>query len=182
MTIWFSSDHHFDQASLFEKYVMADGSKVRPFNSLEEMNERMVEEHNKLVKPQDHWYCLGDFTMVRESIPKWGPRLNGHKRILLGNHDIFRVQEYLKAGFEKVAAIRVLDGMWFTHIAVAPWCMGTMRCNVHGHSHRAKPLFYTAINPDATGANVAVKYINISVENTNYRPVSLEQLSQWSRK
>lgn len=183
MTLWFSSDHHFDQASLFEKFVTGDGTKVRDFSNLEEMNERMVEEHNKRVRPQDHWYCLGDFAMEKDSIGKWAPRLNGHKRIILGNHDIYPVEVYLKAGFKKVCAIRMFDLMWFTHMPVAPWSINTMRANVHGHSHRARPLFYTAVDPSAPeGFQTPKRYINISVENTNYRPVSLEELSVWSRK
>lgn len=180
MTIWFYSDPHFDQSSMVDGKYTIDGDKLRPFETVEEMNETIVANHNAVVKPSDHVYCLGDFAMKKESVEKWAPRLNGHGRILLGNHDIFGYKFYARF-FEKVGAYRYFDDLLFSHIPVAPWSCGA-RVNVHGHCHRSKPLFYDVPNPDARGFVKSQRYVNISLEHTNYRPVSLEEIRSWLRR
>jgi calcineurin-like phosphoesterase family protein len=181
MTIWFYSDPHFDHAKLVDgTFLTEQGTPARSFASVTEMNETMVERHNAVVKPSDHVYCLGDFAIKKEAVATWAPRLHGHKRLILGNHDIYEAQFYLKY-FEKVMAYRVLDGLAFSHIPLAPWSIRSARANVHGHCHLAKPLFYEVPNPDEKGFVKAVKYIHLSVERINYAPVSLEQLQTWSR-
>lgn len=178
MTIWFSSDHHFGQD--FSKFTAKDGKAARPFASVEEMNEALVERHNKLVKPGDHWYCLGDFAMAKDNVERWLPRLNGQARLIFGNHDIFDASLYLKAGFKKLCGVRKFDNvpLWFTHIPMAPWSFGKQLACVHGHVHHNKPLVYDMVNPDEQGFVTPKRYINLSVEVTNYQPVSLETLMQ----
>ena len=176
MTIWFSSDHHFDQD--FGKFMDSSGKGARPFSSVEEMNETMVERHNKVVRVNDHWYCLGDFAMSKQAVERWLPRLNGHARLVMGNHDIFDASFYLKAGFKKLCGVRKFENtpLWFTHIPMAPWSFGKQLANIHGHVHHNKPLVYDRTNPDEEGFVHSKRYINICVEATNYAPVSLEQL------
>lgn len=79
--IWISSDHHVDHGNICE-YA------GRPFSSLEEMNEVLIENHNSVVAPDDIVYFLGDFAMGRiaESLPK-AALFNGRKMLCLGNHD-----------------------------------------------------------------------------------------------
>ena len=52
------------------------------------MNEEIIKRHNELVSPDDTYYCLGDICMgtIYNSLPIIN-RLNGHKIIVLGNHD-----------------------------------------------------------------------------------------------
>lgn len=178
--IWFYSDPHVDHQRLVQG---GDGKPpARPqFKSADELAEYFVQEHNKLVRPQDHSYCLGDFAMGKEGVERWAPRLNGHRRLILGNHDVHELKFYLQF-FGKVCAMREFDGMIFTHIPIAPWSATRWRANVHGHCHNARPLFYSAANPDVEGFQEPARYINLSVENTGYRPVSLEQISQWSHQ
>lgn len=162
MTIFFTSDTHFSHANII-------GYCNRPFSSVEEMDETIVDRWNAIVRPQDHIYHLGDVAMKRQhlGIVK---RLNGHKRLALGNHDIFAVEDYLAAGFEKVCAYRVLDGMMFSHIPIHPSSVGRFRANVHGHVHNNE--------------TIAKPYLNVCVEVTNYTPRSLEDISasvkRWS--
>jgi calcineurin-like phosphoesterase family protein len=178
MTLWFYSDPHFGQASMVNGTFTHDGKKVRPFTSVEEMDETMIENHNRLVKPQDHVYCLGDFAMRKEDVARVAPRLNGHKRLILGNHDIYPVSFYQECGFKKIMAYRVFAGMIFSHIPIAAWSQ-KYQANIHGHCHLGKPLFYEMANPDREGFQRGVRYVNLSVERTHYLPVSLEQIAQW---
>lgn len=177
MTLWFYSDPHVDHDSLVkgsEKHPVPARGK---FKDARECWEQFVEAHNRLVKPQDHTYCLGDFAFDKRNIVPYAKMLNGHRRIILGNHDVHEMKLYAEA-FGKVCAMREFAGMLFTHIPIAPWSM-RWRANVHGHSHESKPLFYTGSNPFAEGFVKSAQYVNISLENIHYRPVSLEQIEQW---
>ena len=172
--IWVWSDTHFHHTNIWKVFKLADGSPARPFTSDEEMDETMVANHNALVRPQDHVYHLGDFTMWRQDTGGWmarlRSRLNGHKRIVLGNHDALPSGWYF-ANFDKVLACRVLDGLLLTHIPVHVQSLGRFKANVHGHLHHNRIMRGSAERhtPDP-------RYINVCVERTNYAPVALEQL------
>lgn len=142
------------------------------------MNECLIERHNEIVRPQDHWYCLGDVTMERDN-RGYGlgvlRRMNGHKRLIMGNHDHYAMKFYLEY-FEKVMAMNVIGEMRFTHIPVHPTSMGNVLGNIHGHIHQREsppPVMWV----DKKTQEIKVRpYINISVEQTGYRPVSLDWL------
>jgi calcineurin-like phosphoesterase family protein len=81
VTHWFSSDHHL----LHERII--ELSK-RPFESMDEMVQVMIERHNAVVRKNDTVWLLGDVAMgqVKESIPLWSA-FNGKKILVAGNHD-----------------------------------------------------------------------------------------------
>ena len=57
--IFIISDTHFGHLGMC-KFLRKDGSKVRPFDDINVMDECMVENWNKTVKPKDKIYHLGD--------------------------------------------------------------------------------------------------------------------------
>jgi calcineurin-like phosphoesterase family protein len=61
----------------------------RPFSSTEEMNKFMLESWNKVIKPDDEVYYLGDFSLkfTRKGIHYLMQNLNGKKYMIKGNHD-----------------------------------------------------------------------------------------------
>jgi calcineurin-like phosphoesterase family protein len=155
------SDTHFGHGSMLT-FLTAEGHRLRPFTSVEEMDEHIIERWNSVVRPHDHVYHLGDVAMKKTGLAQV-QRLHGHKRLVPGNHDIFEAKDYLAAGFEKVYGMRVLDGWLFTHLPVHPSQLGErFKGNVHGHLHEKEP-------PEGP-------YLNVSVEAVNYRPVPLEAL------
>ncbi len=174
-TIWFSSDHHFHHENII-KYG------DRPFHTLHDMNETLIENHNKVIKPSDHWYCLGDVTTLRDNQGRGLDilrRLNGHKRLILGNHDHYKMKFYLDH-FEKVMAMNRLGDMWFMHVPCHPLNVGSAKAIVHGHIHQrqAPPVVEFNGYHDNQVKSRIVPYINISVEAINYTPISLEQLRE----
>lgn len=177
MTIFFSSDHHFRHTNTWALFKDPEGNPLRPFTSTEEMDECMITRHNEVVKPSDHWYCLGDVSMLR---PRFVARqlkaLNGHKRLIRGNHDIFKTKEYLEF-FDEIYGMRYFDNIMFTHIPLHPQCLGWYAANVHGHVHTGTDLPpVKKVYKD--GSMVVQPYINITVEHTDYRPLSLEEIKQ----
>lgn len=184
MTIFYTSDSHFDHENIIS---FCD----RPFSSAKEMNEIMIQRWNEVVKPSDHVWHLGDVTVARGS--KGGAqarhfintikRLRGHKRLILGNHDHFPTAVYLAAGFEKVQACHCHNGLFLTHIPIHPSSMGRHLANVHGHIHN-QPSFAPVARVNYSkvweGKEPVMEgfspYVNICVEQTNYRPISLDEL------
>lgn len=179
--IWVTSDSHFSHANILTFMVkdwayrcphdqmQCDAAckathplkRLRDFASVEEMDETLVERWNAVVKPHHHVYHLGDVVIAKRHLAIV-QRLNGHKRLIPGNHDIYLAQDYLKAGFEKLFGMRVLDNMLFTHVPVHPNSFGRFKANVHGHVHNNESL--------------PLPYINVCVEVTDYRPVAFEEL------
>ncbi len=163
--IFFISDTHFGHANILT-FKGQNGLPIRDFHNVHEMDEHMIERWNSVVRPQDKIYHLGDVTMARQLGPDFARiinRLNGHKRLVRGNHDVAPTREYLR-WFEEVYACRVLDRIMFTHIPIHPFSLERFVGNAHGHIHERQ-----AFGP---------KYLNLSVEAVNYTPVSLEDIKK----
>lgn len=109
MTTFFTADQHFGHAKICEL-------TGRPFTSVEEMNEVMIDKWNAVVKPGDTVWHLGDVAMgpIAQSLSLIG-RLNGRKYLVPGNHDrcspayagtsIKRAhwaKKYVEAGFQAI--------------------------------------------------------------------------------
>lgn len=173
MTLWLISDTHFSHANILT-FTDAAGVRIRPeFDNVTQMDEAMIDRWNAVVKPSDHVYHLGDITMLRgaarRQVEPLLRRLNGHKRLVLGNHDLNSAEWYLQF-FEKVMAIRVLDNWALTHIPIHPESLGRFKGNIHGHLH-ANRVMLSPHHPD-------LRYRNVCVEHTAYAPVALEAVTR----
>ncbi|MEO1438134.1 MAG: phosphoesterase [Bacteroidota bacterium] len=80
--LFFTSDHHFGHANSI-KFC------ERPFESVEEMNEILIERWNEKVNPEDEVYYLGDFALTKDHqlVGEILNRLNGTKYLIAGNHE-----------------------------------------------------------------------------------------------
>jgi len=103
--IYFTSDLHYNHIRALELMPL------RPWATLEDMNEGLIENHNNVVKPTDTVIILGDFIMglKSETVPKIVPRLNGELHLIVGNHDAGwgdpsspKIQVYLDNGVKSV--------------------------------------------------------------------------------
>jgi len=81
MTIFFTSDTHFGHKNI----ISFCG---RPYNSVDHMNQTLINNWNETVEPDDIVYHLGDACMgdISYTLPLIG-RLNGYKILVPGNHD-----------------------------------------------------------------------------------------------
>lgn len=116
MSIFYTSDIHFGHENII-KYCN------RPFSSVDEMNQVIIERWNSVVTDEDWVYVLGDVALgkIKDSLPLVG-LLNGHKALVPGNHDRCwlghkkvgdkEIHMYLDAGFEEIhhKASTVIDG------------------------------------------------------------------------
>lgn len=158
--IWIISDTHFGHENIIKFFD-------RPFHDRWHMDEALIQNWNALVKPQDKVYHLGDvYFGSNEDGERIMKRLNGHKRLVLGNHDDPK-QHALWKYFDKIMLWRPFQEfrILLTHLPVHldTFDMQGARSdylNVHGHIHT---------NPAPTE-----RHVNVCVEQTNYHPINIE--------
>lgn len=174
--IHFTSDTHF-----FHKNIIKYSN--RPYVSVNDMNEAMIANWNKQVRPTDTVFHLGDFAFATYSQMKsiLG-RLNGEKHLILGNHDTLidsnrrsfvgqglfsSIQEYYElrhTGYPLICLFHYGQRVW----------NGSHRGSImlYGHSHGSLP-------PHGKSVDVGVDCKEISSE---YRPYSLTEVLDYMSK
>lgn len=179
--IFVIADTHFGHTNTWAKFKCNKGNPLRPFNSTEEMDEAMVDRWNAKVGPHDIVYHLGDVAIAKRHL-QTVLRLNGKKRLIRGNHDIFKDKDYRDVGFEQIWGVRVfVDKFILSHIPLHPDCVGPRFVkNVHGHLHGnviRKPYgFDNKTDTIKYSDHADPLYKCVSVEHTNYTPVAFEEL------
>ena len=171
-SVFLVSDTHFGHKGVCH-FTRNDGvTKLRPFDTPEEMDEFMVEAWNAKVRPNDKVYHLGDVVMHRRSLSIMD-RLNGDKVLIRGNHDIFKDDDYRKY-FRELRAYHVMNGMILSHIPIHSESLGRFGVNIHGHTHANRVMV-----PLATSGvldKIDVRYHCVCVEQTDFAPILLEDV------
>lgn len=165
--IFVTSDQHYFHRNIL-KYCN------RPFNSIEEMNEILIENYNKLVKPNDIVYHLGDFCFAglqqAESVFN---RLNGQKILIEGNHDsdaCFKLKWAWMKNYYELKTDKAKFVLF--HYPMASWS-GAYRnvIHLHGHCHHklgSKNLRRVDVGVDGPGYNyapISIDYILELIKN-----------------
>jgi calcineurin-like phosphoesterase family protein len=175
--IWVTSDSHWNHVNILRFTDNNTGKLIRPeFKDVTDMNETMIRNWNSVVKPGDKVYHLGDvFFGDKEWFKKMWPRLNGSKRLIIGNHDDVK---FLSSGgfFAKVMMWRMFPefNILMSHVPLhdSGLYRGTKKdspmLNVHGHIHQNK-------SPKGP-------YKCVCVEQTNYTPIHIEELAKIAKK
>lgn len=165
--IWFISDTHFFHERILT-FKDHDGNLIRGsrFSSVNEMNNTIRENWNRLVRKSDIVYHLGDvfFGSKDQFIPFW-KTLNGNKHLIFGNHDNIRF--FIQNDLIQHAKIwKVFREHHFvaTHVPIHDSGLddAKVRFNVHGHLHQN-------LVSDS-------RYINVCVEHTDYSPIHLDDI------
>lgn len=165
---WIISDTHFFHHNIL-KFTDAQGKRFRGdlFKDMSDMNETMIRNWNSVVGPDDIVWHLGDvFFGDPHDAANILVRLNGHKNLILGNHDDPKCN-VLQKFFKKIKLIHSFRdlGVVMTHMPLHAQQMtekGWIKINLHGHIHQ---------NNSPPGP-----YKNMSVEKIDYTPVLLEKL------
>lgn len=157
--VYLVSDTHFGHQGIV-RFTHDDGSKVRPWDDVVQMNRDMVEYWNDTVRPNDKVIHLGDVVINRRYLPLMAD-LHGEKVLIKGNHDAFRLEEY-SLYFKDIRAYGTMAGFLLSHIPVHPNQFGRWKGNIHGHLH--------------THEMEDPRYMNVCVEHTNYRPILFEKV------
>ena len=176
MNIWITSDHHFGHDSMY-KFTNKDGRRIRPWaQTAEEGDELMIESWNKVVGQHDRVYHLGDIAIKRKALQHI-KRLKGKIVLIRGNHDIFKLNDYVGL-VSDIRGSHKVDKFILSHYpihrgSIPRWCSG----NLHGHTHhqyvQRKHLFGWKDDP---------LYSNMCIEHTGLAPVPYETILHFAGK
>lgn len=177
--VYFTADEHFGHRNA----LLGWGNKVkaRPFGSLEEMTEGLIERHNAKVKSGDLVYHLGDMfwrTFTTDKAIEVMKRLNGQHFYILGNHDeVFdkpgtfdTLQHYFiwirtREKVKPVGGPR--DGIVLDHFAGRVWHQSHKGAwQLYGHSHGDLPDDWDLLSMD----------VGVDAPGIDYAPVSVEEV------
>lgn len=140
--LWFVSDTHFNHKKIIELCQ-------RPFDSIDEMNQAIIDNWNSVVGKHDDVYHLGDFafhhkddTMKMDEIFY---ALNGIKYLIVGNHDE-QNSKVLRLPWKSVqhyAHVRYGEARFvMSHFPFERWWHMEKKqytIHVHGHCHGSAP-------------------------------------------
>ena len=175
-SIYIIADHHFYHQNILN-YTRKE------FNNLEEMNEFILKKHNETINHEDIVIFLGDFCFKTNHILDLLTKMNGHKYLVLGNHDSKDlIRKYPSLGFEGIFTmpIKIKDNYLshepllneerndLTFQLITKEFKTKNALNYHGHIHD------TIINKP--------NYHNVTCENLNYKPIFLEKTNSLSKQ
>jgi calcineurin-like phosphoesterase family protein len=173
-----TSDTHFGHAGVC-RFVRNDGvTKLRPWDTPEEMDEAMIRLWNERVRPTDKVYHLGDVVINKKALPTLA-RLNGDKVLIKGNHDIFALEEYTKY-FRDVRGYHVMNGMILSHIPMHEDSLGRFGVNIHGHLHGGRVMQRASSTMQfmewGVRERIDPRYHCVCVEQTDFAPILFEDV------
>jgi len=170
--VFFTSDTHFTHANIIRFCS-------RPFKNVEEMDETMIANWNRVVGENDIVFHLGDFCMGGSA--KWTNvlnRLNGKIYLIIGNHDMKNLKQSCSDRFEKVAMQMYIEvdkqKIYLNHCPFL--CYGGAyrdTWQLFGHVHTNKNN--TGIDAPRLEMLFPTQY-DVGVDNNNFTPVSFEQV------
>ena len=170
--VFFTSDTHFNHANIIRFCS-------RPFKNVEEMDETMIANWNRVVGENDIVFHLGDFCMGGST--KWTNvlnRLNGKIYLIIGNHDMKNLKQSCSDRFEKVAMQMYIEvdkqKIYLNHCPFL--CYGGAyrdTWQLFGHVHTNKNN--TGIDAPRLEMLFPTQY-DVGVDNNNFTPVSFEQV------
>ena len=153
MSVYFTSDLHLDHLLASEK---------RGFDSVTTHNQSIIDSLNEHCNKRSLLYILGDVAMSRKGL-KMLHDVPARKILVKGNHDTFKLSEYLEI-FEDIHGIVRYKNMWLSHCPIHPQEMFRCKSNVHGHIHK-----------NAATSNIGEPYFNVNWDFW-HRPISLDEL------
>ena len=136
------------------------------------MDETIIKNWNSRISPKDTVYNLGDVTFYRKEHDQERVlgRLNGHIKLILGNHDdnlvYFKNTEIL----DQIHVFNVDHRMFvLCHYPLLEWD-GAFRGSIHlhGHSHNLWP-------------QTPYRRLDIGTDGHNMMPWSLEEIVEWAK-
>ena len=174
--IFLTSDLHFNHD---REFVW----KVRGFESVQEMNETIVENWNSVVGPDDDVYVLGDLCLggggplVLQKNKILIEALNGRIHIIRGNHDTEpRVRMY-ETCTNVVDVVKWADMLHYRgyhfYLSHFPTLTGNLEkeslkqctCNLFGHTHQT------------TNFHLDMPFMyHVGVDSHNCYPVALDDI------
>jgi calcineurin-like phosphoesterase family protein len=161
-SIWLTSDTHFSHAKILAS---------RPqFRSIEEHDETLIDNWNRVVRRGDRVYHHGDVALGKpEPIAKLIRRLNGQIYLISGNHD---GPAQHKACVDRFVWIRSLETLKVgeTKLVMCHYAMRTWNCQHHGAIHTFGHSHGTLPDDERLAS------MDVGVDTNDFRPYAFEEV------
>ncbi len=160
--IYLIADTHFGDEAIL-RY------ENRPFQSVKEMDETLIRNWNSTVSPKDAVFVLGDFSAYDlKKTAAICQQLNGHKYLIMGNHDTASEHDYLACGFETVSRYPIIyEQFWMLSHEPLYINRNMPYANIFGHIH-ANPMYRTD-SPQS---------FCVCVERIGYTPIGFDAVKK----
>ena len=166
--IFFTADTHFGHRNIL---ALCN----RPFATIEEMNETMIDRWNDRVSGADTVYIVGDMFFRCSDAETILKRLRGKKRLIVGNHDSSWINKVdLNRYFISVDnLLEISDGkhaLTLCHYPLLTWKHARKSFMIHGHIHADMTADYFPLL--CSRPNV----LNAGVDVNGFAPVAVDEL------
>lgn len=180
-----------DEATIKELQQSLDAWKKYkvPFDCVNAMDEKLIENWNSVVGENDTVYFLGDFTFGK-NVKKLTDRLNGKIYAIRGNHDkpvdnekseFGWVKDYFELKVPDPSVPRGSQKIILFHYAIRVWNqMHYNTWHLYGHSHGTLPEEENKsfdVGIDAIAHRFASSRGEKKTREQDYRPISYEEVS-----
>lgn len=172
MTTFFTADQHFDHENII-RYCN------RPFSTVNEMNQVMIERWNEVVGPDDDVWHLGDFLFgqthhLKGRARKLFAQLNGNIVLFRGNHDKRLAKNFapfVSASGYQVELYRQPRSVWvdvrgfpteFVLSHEPPAYTNQSSLYLHGHCHHNRQSNYE-------------RQLDVGVDGYDFYPITAER-------
>ena len=130
------------------------------FQSIQEREEKLIDDWNSVVHKRDVVYVLGDalFDYYHARVIA---KLKGRKLLIMGNHDTLPAAQYLSV-FDDIRGPITYKKTWLSHQPIHPSELRG-RCNIHGHLHGGQAI-------------KDYRYFNVCVDSIGFAPMLFEEI------
>lgn len=166
---FFIADLHFCHESIIEM-------SHRPFANITEMHETMIRRWNRVVRPKDEVFIVGDFLYkgIAQEANELLRRLRGRKYLIRGNHEKYLNQpEFDTALFEWVKDYHTFkenkQQYVLFHYPILEW-KGYFRDSIliYGHVHNNNSAYFAK----TLGPNAVI----VGADMLDFTPISQTQI------
>ena len=171
--VYFIADTHFGHENVLHLCN-------RPFETIEEMNETIIENWNERIRGNDTVYIVGDMFFRCDDPESILKRLHGKKHLLLGNHDgswIHKVDtaKYFKSVSHMLETSDGAHAITLCHYPMLTWNHQRKSYMIHGHIHNNTDIDFWPLM--VRRGNI----LNAGVDMNGFKPVPFDELVENNR-
>lgn len=177
---YYISDLHFGHHNVLK-------FDSRPFGSVEEMNQVLIDNWNNTIKPNDEVYLLGDIFWKNDYADEILPKLKGQKHLIKGNHD--KINNTMQKHYESIQEYkRIKDEgrvVVLSHYPIAHWdAQFHGSYHLYGHIHVTQDrAFYEFYKDYCIEKGLQFNSFNVGcmMPQMNYTPRTLDYLIEFHK-
>lgn len=168
---YFSSDWHLGHRGIIEM-------TGRPFSSIEEMRETILDNSIRKMKKGDNLFFLGDFSFDQKETELALEEINRRKINFFwvkGNHDIKRIKKEYETRYVRLHDTLIIKRnkktIHMNHFPLIAWEKSFYNgFHLYGHVHNF------SLEREELEKRMVGKNHNVNVEFNDYKPYSLDEI------